>query len=77
LLILLRVLFLKVPQKPASFADHHEKTAAGMEILFVGLKMIRERIDFLRKQSNLYRRRTRVFGMAFELINHRCSFFFN
>ncbi len=55
--VLTLVVCLKVLQMRAAISNHLQKTTARMRILSVFLKVGRQFVDFLRKQSNLHRRR--------------------
>ena len=51
--VTVRSVRLQVIQKSAAPAHHHEQTAAGREVLFVGLEMLRQFIDATAQDRNL------------------------
>lgn len=49
----LDILILQVVEKAPALADHHEKSSAGVMILFVDLQVLREMVDSLSDERNL------------------------
>lgn len=61
---------LQIIQKLTSSRDHFEQAAAGVVILFVNLEMLRQFVDALGEQRDLYLRRTSIRTMRLEISNY-------
>ncbi len=60
---------LEVIEQLAAAGNHHQQTAAGMEILLVGLEVLGEAVDTGRQKSNLDCGRSGVAISALVLLN--------
>src|SRR5262249_54460113 len=60
LLIALIVCALQIVEQAAALANHDEQAATGMEVLFMGLQMVRQVLDALAQYRDLHLRRTGV-----------------
>ncbi len=63
------IVFLEIIEKPPSLAYKHEEAPAGVVILYVNLEVLREVINALAEQGNLYLRRAGIGLMESELLN--------
>jgi hypothetical protein len=52
--VTLNIAFLQIIKEAVTLADHLVKAAAGMVIFFMDLQVLRQDIDTLCKNSNLY-----------------------
>jgi hypothetical protein len=63
---------LQVIQKTTATAHHHEQSAAGRKVLFVGLEMLRQLIDATTQDRNLNFGAAGIAVMRTILINNFC-----
>ena len=55
LFVFLGVCLLEIIQMTAALADQHQKPAAGMKILLMGLEMLIEQVDLFGQDRDLHR----------------------
>ena len=77
LVILANVRAFEIIQEFPSPRDHLQQSATRIVVLFVDLEMFRQLVDALRKQCDLYMRRTRVRIVTLVIRNYLFFNFFN
>lgn len=74
--VTLNILLLEIVEKAAALTDHLKKTTAAVIILVVYLEVLGELGDALRKNRNLYFRRTCVCVVEAVIRDNLCLFLF-
>lgn len=69
LAIPIRVPTVQIIQQPAALIDHHDQTAPGCMIFYVGLEVCGQVTDPLAQKCNLDFRRSRVLYFTPELLD--------
>ena len=71
-LVALQILVLQIIQQRPALADHHQQPAARAMVFFIALQMLRQMVDAMRQQRDLYIGRTGVAVMGLKLLNRLC-----
>ena len=76
-LVAVQVDRLEIVQQSAPLANHHQQSAARTVIFLVGLQMLGQMVDPLRKQRDLHVGGTSVLRVRLKLFNRFCLRFHN